>query len=289
VDAWRSVGRRTMLTVLDLISYRSPAYHPSVEAWLAYRQALVTALARVDGVATISADVTLQLRTDRMPVESDRLFTAELGTDHLGGDEASTIPPALLQRGYAAGRFLLVMGANYAHKNRDIAIEVHAELNRRGLDLALVAAGAGVPFGSSRAVEAAAGAGGDLFVLPDLKAEERNWLLRHAALVLYPTSAEGFGLVPYEAARFGTPTVLVPFGPLGEVVGDLPVTAADWSASSMADAAERLLADPATARDQVAAALASGGDFTWDATAAKLVEVYRSLLAAPARGGDARA
>lgn len=284
VDAWRSVGRRTMLTVLDLISYRSPAYHPSVDAWLAYRRALVAALARVDGVATISADVTLQLRTERMPVESDRLFTAELGTDHLGGDEASTIPPALLERGYAAGRFLLVMGANYAHKNRDIAVAVHAELNRRGLDLALVAAGAGVPFGSSRAVEAAAGAGGQVFVLPDLKAEERNWLLRHAALVLYPTSAEGFGLVPSEAARFGTPTVFVPVGPLGEIYGRLPVAATDWSVTALADAAQQLLADPAVSHAQVTAVLAAGSAYTWAATAEKLVAAYRMILSMPARG-----
>jgi glycosyltransferase involved in cell wall biosynthesis len=284
VDAWRAAGRRTMLTVLDLISYRTPAYHPSIDAWLAYRRALVAAVARVDAVATISHDVTLQLRTERMPVESDRLITVELGTDHLGGDEVSAIPPALIERGYAAGRFLLVMGANYAHKNRDIALAVHAELARRGLDLALVAAGAGVPFGSSRAAEAAAGAGGDVFFLPDLKAEERNWLLRHAALVLYPSSAEGFGLVPSEAARFGTPTVFVPVGPLGEIYRGLPVTAADWSPAALADAAQQLLGDPAVGHAQVAAVLAAGAPYTWAATAAKLVAAYRMVLSMPPRG-----
>jgi glycosyltransferase involved in cell wall biosynthesis len=284
VDAWRAVGRRTMLTVLDLISYRTPAYHPSAEAWLAYRRALVAAVARVDAVATISEDVSLQMRLERMPVESDRLVTAELGTDHLGGDEASTIPPALLERGYAAGRFLLVMGANYAHKNRDIALAVHAELNRRGLDLALVAAGAGVPFGSSRAMEAAVGAGRDAFVLPDLKAEERNWLLRHAALVLYPTSAEGFGLVPSEAARFGTPTAFVPVGPLGEIYQGLPVTAADWSPAALADVAQQLLGDPAVGHAQVAAVLAAGAAYTWAHTAAELVAAYRMVLSMPPRG-----
>ena len=284
VDAWRAVGRRTMLTVLDLISYRTPAYHPSTEAWLAYRRALVSALARVDAVATISEDVSLQVRTERMPVDAERLITAALGTDHLAGNEAATIPPALRERGYAARGFLLVMGANYAHKNRDIALAVHAELNRRGLDLALVAAGAGVPFGSSRAREAAAGAGGDVFVLPDLRAEERNWLLRHASLVLYPTSAEGFGLVPSEAARFGTPTVFVPVGPLGEIYGGLPVTAADWSPAALADAAQQLLGDPAVGHAQVAAVVAAGADYTWAATAAKLVAAYRRILSMPPRG-----
>lgn len=292
VDAWRAVGRRTVLTVLDLISYRGPAYHPSVAVWLAYRRALAGAVGRVDAVVTPSLDVAHQIRAERLPVEGDRLVASTLGMDHLGGDEAATIPPALLERGYAAGRFLLVMGANYAHKNRDIARLTQAELVRRGLDVALVAAGAGVPFGSSRADEAGvsratetgiAPAGCEVFVLPDIKAEERNWLLRHAALVLYPTSAEGFGLVPSEAARFGTPTVFVPTGPLGELYRDLPVTARDWSARALADAAECLLADPALSRAQVGAVVGAGAAYTWDAAAAGLVAVYRSILSLPTR------
>ena len=285
VDRWRAVGRRTVLTVLDLISYRSPAYHPSVDAWVSYRRALVSAVGRVDAVVTPSHDVNLQLRTERMPVDGSRLLTAELGTDHLGGDEATTIPPALLDRGYAAGRFLLVMGANYAHKNRDIALATHAELWRRGVEVALVAAGAGVPFGSSRVAEAGGASDGPTFVLPDLAAQERNWLLRHASLVLYPTSAEGFGFVPSEAARFGTPTVFVPTGPLGEIYRELPVTAEDWSATALADAAERLLSDPALGGAQVKAVLAAGAAYTWEAGAAKLVDIYRTVLSMPARSG----
>lgn len=284
VDGWRAVGRRTVLTVLDLISYRSPAYHPSTDGWVAYRRALEAAVARVDAVVTPSHDVNLQLRTERLPIDEGRLRTAELGTDHLGGDEAASIPAALLERGYAAGRFVLVMGANYAHKNRDIAYATVAELRRRGVDVALVAAGAGVPFGSSRVAEAGAGGDAPAFVLPDLKAEERNWLLRHAAVVLYPTSAEGFGFVPSEAARFGTPTVFVPTGPLAEIYRDLPVAAGDWSPASLAGVAEQLLADPALGRAQVKAVLAAGAAYTWDATAAKLVDIYRSILSLPARG-----
>ena len=283
VDAWRVVGRRTVLTVLDLISYRSPAYHPSGDVWLSYRRALAGAVGRVDAVVTPSLDVAHQIRTERLPVEGDRLVTSTLGMDHLGGEETATIPPALLERGYVAGPFVLVMGANYAHKNRDIARLTQGELLRRGLDLALVAAGAGVPFGSSRATEARMGSEGAVFVLPDIKAEERNWLLRHASLVLYPTSAEGFGFVPSEAARFGTPTVFVPTGPLGELYGELPVTAQDWSARALADAAQCLLGDPAVARAQVAAVLAASAAYTWDAAAAGLLAVYRSILSMPTR------
>ena len=136
--------------------------------------------------------------------------------------------------------------------------------------------------GSSRELEAEARAGDQrVVVLPDVSSGERNWLLRHAAVVLYPTSGEGFGLVPFEAARFGTPTAFVSFGPLAELAGELPVQAEDWSPAALAGAAAHLLADPDLARAQVEATLAAGDRYTWDRTAAVLAEAYRGLLARP--------
>jgi len=286
--SWFAACGRVVVTIQDLIAYHGAAYHASPAAWAAAREGLRRSVAAADGVVAISHDVVRRLAAERLPVEAERVFVVGDGTDHLAGAEAAAVPAELVARRFAAGRFALVLGTNYAHKNRDLAVAAVAELRRRGLDLALVLAGAAVPFGSSRAAEAvAAGPVGPAAVvaIPDVTSEERNWLLRHAEVVLYPTSAEGFGLVPYEAARFGTPTVLVPFGPLAEVAGDLPVAAADWSPGALADAAEALLGDPALAAAQVAAALAAGADFTWDGAAAKLVEVYRLLLAQPARGG----
>ncbi|MGH9177829.1 MAG: glycosyltransferase [Acidimicrobiales bacterium] len=283
--SWYKVSARTAVTIQDLTSYHVGIYHASEDVWLAHREAMRQVAATVDGVIAISRDVQGHLALERLPVEAERVSVVENGTDHLHGNEAEAAPRELLLRRFVAGQFAVVLGTNYAHKNREIAIDVVTELRRRGYPLSLVLAGAAVPFGSSRAHEARPGAEGVyVYAIPDVTSEERNWLLHHASVVLYPTSAEGFGLVPYEAARFGTPTVFVPFGPLGEVVGQLPVKAEDWSPASMADAAEQLLADPSLAAQQVEAALAFGAEYTWDITAAKLVEVYRSLLARRARG-----
>jgi glycosyltransferase involved in cell wall biosynthesis len=287
VRAWRKVGSRTVLTVLDLIAFHVGAYHPEGEHWAGFRRNLRLATAMVDGVVVPAADVARHVGREYLSVEPRRLFVVGLGTDHLRGDEPETPPAALAGRGLSDGPFVLVLGADYAHKNRDVAITTFAELRRRGFAGGLVLVGPSIPVGSSRALEAAARAaagpeaGGAVVALADVRAEERNWLLRHASLVLYPTSAEGFGFIPYEAARFGTPTVLVPVGPLETVASGLPVVADDWSAAALADAAERLLADPDLADAQVRSALASAGTQTWDATAARLVDVYRSVLAMP--------
>lgn len=282
IGSWRKEAARTVVSILDLIAYTVGSYHPSGEHWVAHRRTMRHTAGAVDGVVVISEDVAVQVRRERLPVEPDRLFVAGLGTDHLQWDAPRSAPAAVA----GMGRFILVLGADYAHKNRDLAVRAHAELHRRGLaDVGLVLVGPSVLHGSSQVTEVVAagtGTGTGAVRLPSVPASERNWLLRHAALVLYPTSAEGFGLVPYEAARLGTPTVLVPVGPLVDLAAALPVAAATWSPEALADAAEALLWDQTLAAAQVQATLALAGDLTWDATAARLVDVYRALLARPA-------
>lgn len=286
-SAWRDIAARTVVTVQDLIAYRNGAYHASPEAWLGYRDGMRSSLSLCDGVVVISDDVREEVERELLPVPADRLFVVPCGTDHLTGGEATEVPPVLVRLGAVAAPFVLVVGANYAHKNRDLAIGAVRELRRRGFaDLRLVLVGAAVPFGSSRVEESVAH---DPVIddwcisVLDVPSKQRNWLLRHAALVLYPTAAEGFGLVPFEAARFGTPVVTVPFGPLVEAMPDAPVSSRDWDPHSFADAAGQLLTDPDLAAAQVAAATATGEQYTWDRTAAGLIAAYRLILGTPRR------
>ncbi len=280
---WRSIGRRLLITIHDLVAFEVPGYHESPDAWFAYRESTRFSTAEVDGIVAISEDTRSQIALERLAVDDQRVFVVPNGVGHLEGNEPQREPAELIARGFGGQPFLLVLGTNYTHKNRDLAIRVARELRDRGFDLALVMAGALVPFGSSRVAEAQASAPGEpTFTIPDVTSEERNWLLRHAEIVLYPSGAEGFGLIPHEAAAFGTPTVLVPFGPFGERLEGLPVAPADWSVPALADACAELLSDPAVAEAQVETIVSATPHYDWNASASALVGAYRSLLARPA-------
>ena len=101
--------------------------------------------------------------------------------------------------------------------------------------------------------------------------------MRHAALVLYPTSSEGFGLVPFEAASMGVPTVHVSFGPLKELIEDdsIPQT---WSPQGLSDYAHQILVSPDKAAQVVKTILRNADSLTWDDTAARLTDFYRTTL-----------
>ena len=283
-SSWRGVGRRIILTVHDLIAFGIPDYHRTPEHWFEYRQNTRRSVAHVDGLIAISESTNERIRQERLSIDPERCFVIPDGHGHLLGDEDEHIPDELLARGFSSEPFALVLGANYSHKNRAISLKVVQELRRRGRSLALIMAGALVPHGSSCADEAREYIPGEpVYVIPDVRSEERNWLLRHAELVLYLTGAEGFGLVPHEAAAFGTPTVVVPFGPFAERLKELPVAPRNWNVEELAEACEALLTDPALARQQVHALADHEAWWSWEDVAERTVSVYRTLLARPAR------
>ena len=282
LSGWRGKGRRLALTIHDVIAFQIGDYFSSPASWQAHRSATRRGASAVDGVIAISQDTKDQILLERLGVDASRIFIIPNGVGHLSGDEPAVEPAELLSRGFSGEPFLLVLGTNYSHKNRDLAIDVTRELRRRGFTLTLIMAGAHVGTGSSRIAEARRWEPDEpVIIIPDVSSLERNWLLRHASVVLYPTGAEGFGLVPHEAAAFGTPTVMVPIPALAERLASLPVLARDWSVNAFADATAALLEDPALAARSVREIKASLPSYDWDHNAEQLIAAFKNLLARP--------
>ena len=232
---WRGAADRVLVTLQDLIAYSVGAYHDRPQDWMAYRRGIQQSVAKSDGLIVISHDVAGDLRRERLPIVAERTYVIENGTDHLSGDE--DVFPAECSPG-VGGSDSWSCWAPTTPTNRDLAIRVHRLLREQNPTLGLVLAGVAVAEGSSRVLEAielrdTSG----VVTLPDVTSEERNWLLRHASICLYPTSNEGFGLVPFEAARFGTPTVFTRVGPLAEVLDGVPVVASTGTPRSWRPAA----------------------------------------------------
>ena len=182
--------------------------------------------------------------------------------------------------------FLLSIGTSYLHKNRKFTLQVWAELRRRGWGGQLIFAGPTPPFGNSLAAEAEF-----LLGIPDLRPdvidvggvteEQKLWLYEGASMVLYPSTIEGFGLVPFEAAEHGVPTLSTRRGSLDEVLPpDIPAFDG-FDVGAAADQAWKLLHDPTAARALSEALAARATEFTWAQTAERLVGLFEAALAQP--------
>jgi glycosyltransferase involved in cell wall biosynthesis/GT2 family glycosyltransferase len=277
------LGERVVLTHQDLISYRNPSYFDDPIRWLAYQQLTRQALAVADRVVFFS-DHAAQDALKEDLVDPDRVRVVYVGTDHRVRLGREPRPPAAFA---AEPPFLLCLGTNFRHKNRLFALRVLEELRAGGWHGRLVFAGPHAASGTSAAQEAAF-----LAERPELRShvldleavdeEEKAWLLERAALVLYPTVYEGFGLVPFEAAEAGTATVFASQAALAEILPESAATIVPWDAGETAERVAALLADSDLRDALVDTVKDASRRFVWDETAAGLLEAYADSVESPA-------
>ena len=285
LDWLHRLGERIVITHQDLIGYVNPAYFDSYESFDEHRTLTRQALALADAVVFVSDYVRRDAVGEQL-ASPERAHVVAQGVDHDGGSHATPPSPA------PASPFLLVIGTDFEHKNRVFAMRVLEETLRLGFDGQLVLAGPHMQHGSSRRSEDALLAERPqlrdrVLRLDQVSEAEKQWLYRNAALVLYPTVSEGFGLVPFEAARVGTACMYAAQSSLTEVVGGDLATIVPWDAAATAETVMRLLRDEPARTALVTAIRERGSQYTWDRTARELMEIYATALSRPARAARA--
>jgi GT2 family glycosyltransferase/glycosyltransferase involved in cell wall biosynthesis len=286
----RRLGERIVISHLDLISYEIPDYFPSFEKWQTYRRVTRQALTYADRVIFISSAAAEDaVRNDL--IEPHRFDVVYPGTDHR---LAVLRPEPRAPQGLdAVGKpFLLCLGTDYRHKNRVFALRVLEQLQiKHGWNGTLVFAGPRVPFGSSAGEEAEflalrPAVAPAVVDLPVVSEREKAWLLSHSSVVLYPTVYEGFGLIPFEAARAGIPCAFAPHTALEEVLPPETSRLVPWDAEASAERVFALM-NGQGGDDLVDRILEAATRFTWELSAAQTVEVYRRAVNDPVREATA--
>jgi GT2 family glycosyltransferase len=266
-----ALGERIVITQQDLIAYSNPGYFDSFEDWDEQRTLTRQSLAIADSAVLISDFVRREVLAEEL-IGPDRAHVVYPGIDHIADEPARP-------GGVPDGDFLVLLGADFMHKNRAFGVRLFTDLRERGWRGTLVLAGPHVAHGSSRSVEGADG----VVDLGPVSEAEKAWLYANAALVLYPTLSEGFGLVPFEAASAGTACMFAPVTSLAEVLDPQHATIVPWDVGQSAERALELLRDE-PARTRLSAAIAEHGRrYSWRGTAEQMLELYRDALRRPAR------
>jgi glycosyltransferase involved in cell wall biosynthesis len=108
--------------------------------------------------------------------------------------------------------------------------------------------------------------------------EEVISLYRSAAVFVYPSLYEGFGLPVLEAMAQGCPVVVSNVASLPEVVGDAAVLIDPLNTQELAQAIINVLTDDELKKEMSARGVDRAKLFSWDITAKKYVDVFNRVL-----------
>ncbi len=182
-------------------------------------------------------------------------------------------------------RYVLAVGTLEPRKNLTTLLAAFARLRRNGevdADLRLVLAGARgwleePIFATVRSLGLEDAVRFTGFVDDD----DLPAVYSGAALFVFPSLHEGFGLPLLEAMACGVPVVTSNVSSMPEVAGDAATLVDPRDGEGLAAAIGRLLRDEAL-RDRLReAGIARARQFSWEATARRTLDAYASLLEQP--------
>jgi glycosyltransferase involved in cell wall biosynthesis len=114
-------------------------------------------------------------------------------------------------------------------------------------------------------------------ILDYVKFEDLPLIYNGASLLTLPALYEGFGLPPLEAMASGTPVVVSQASSLPEVVGEAGKLVDPNNADSIANGLLEVLQNPQLQTQMSEKGLARAKQFTWRATAERILTVIESL------------
>lgn len=253
--------------------------HPAQASPLVRRAGLQLRRA-VDRGAWIHASSEATAVQARRHLGTDRVVAIHLGPPAVPG--TPTAPPSCASR-FAGRPFVLAIGTEERRKGLPLLVEAFARLTASdaGPELVLV----GSPGDDSATVDAS------VAHLPDsvsrrihrlgiVDINAKDWLLRHASVLAYPSLDEGFGFPVLEAQSAGTPVVATDVGSVSEVAGDGAVLVAGRSPDRFAEALDSVLSGGIGRLGLIEAGHRNVHRFSWAATADRLVELYRTAVEA---------
>jgi glycosyltransferase involved in cell wall biosynthesis len=288
-------------TVHDLITLQFPEYSAS-PATRAYNSLVSAAARRADAIIADSQhsarDIVRLLGVPEGRVRvvylaaQARFRPAERREDLAGVRQRYGLPDP----------FIFYIGGLNRHKNVGVLLQAFAAV-RHGLPRTCTLAIAGSAKGGNPAVfpdlrkqardlglsvseEDGNGHAGsapcDVRFLRFVSEEDKPLLYGAAALFVFPSLYEGFGLPPLEAMACGTPVVCSSAASLPEIVGDGGLLVDPVDVGALAEAIRAVLSDETLRAGLRTRGLAQAARFSWGRTANETVAVYEGLAPAGA-------
>lgn len=242
---------------------------------MAYKRLLPWIGRRARRIITVSEYARQTLARYRI-APFDKIDVVHNGTDHL-----LTVEPdrRILERhGLERGEYVLAIGTAKHYKNLSRVFDALREALPGGRKL-VVAGGPAASTYSAKGWQPPEHAVLTGFVTDG----ELRALYESAAVFVFPSLTEGFGLPPVEAMHFGTPVVSARAGAMPEVCGDAVLLVDPDDPRAFRSAILSILENDLVSEDLAGKGRARAQQLTWEHAGQRLYAIISSLLEEDAR------
>jgi glycosyltransferase involved in cell wall biosynthesis len=272
-----------VVTIHDVSFLEHPEWHERFKTPF-FRRAIRIASSRAQALVAVSA--TTARRLDALLAPRAAVHVIPHGVDHgryrpvpVGDTAATGRDESDRRRMGVRAPYIAFVGTLEPRKDVPSLIRAFDHLAGSHPDLTLVLAG-GRGWGADAvdaAIESASHAS-RVHLAGYVSEDDKVALLRGARAIAYPSRDEGFGLPALEAMACGTALVTTSGTAMEEVAGDAALLVPPGDPRALALALEACLTPGPEAARRRQRGLDLAARYTWEASAAAHVEVYRSVV-----------
>ena len=263
-----------VLTIHDVSYARHPEWHPYKND--PFRRAFYRRSAHCAELIVTDSDFSRSEIVAAYGISPDRIRVVPLAAAPLftPGSSDPAIGPSGVREPYA-----LHVGDLHARRNLKIALHAVLAVRRLGTKLTFVCAGIDRGVAAELREEATRATDPDAIVLTGpLEDGLLLNLYRGAAMLLYPSRYEGFGLPVLEAMQCGIPVVAARAASIPELTGDAAVLLDPSDVDAWSHAIVEILEDEHRRGELITNGLAQAARFSWRRTAAETLSVLHSAV-----------
>lgn len=258
---------RLVTTIHDI----SPIINPSwfSDRYVAFYRILTPVVLRVsDRIITVSEFSKKEI-VDKYDVDRRRIVPIHNGVKPRTEEDGTPCPRV------SAGEFILFVGSMNPRKNLRGLIEAYSQYRKQASSpLPLVLAGPS----NDVFAETDLGNVNGIINLGYVSENKLTWLYSNAALFVFPSLYEGFGLPIIETMSVGTPVLTSDCGAMAEVAGDAAYLVDPTNVSAISDGITRLLDDKEYRRELGELGKRRSEQFDWSETARQTLDVYHQVV-----------
>ncbi len=266
---------RVVVSVHDIAYERYP--HFFTPAMVTQFRALVPLTIRRSATVLTLSEFSKRDIVHRYCVPPEKIVVTPLAPDPVFQPIDDVARLMWVREQYGTGpSFILCVGNLQPRKNLKTLIDAYVRLRRTGIvGHKLVLVGRKAWLNDDIFVAARDSGYADELVFTGYVPDEDLVALYNAAAVfVYPSIFEGFGLPPLEAMACGTPTITSNTSALPEVVGDAALTVDPLDVEALARSIALILNDASLRKRLSVQGLQRAATFSWEATARLVLHAY---------------